>query len=66
MHKDPTKVRFIIAVPKHSLKPLSKSITAVFKILFYQIQSYKDQSQYFSGIDTFWTKSDQSVSHKGY
>lgn len=55
MHKDLTKARFTKAVLKHSLRPLSKSITAAFKILFDQIESYKDHSQYISGIDTFWT-----------
>ena len=35
-------VRFILAVPKCSLKPLPKSITAVFKIRFNQIENYND------------------------
>lgn len=30
--KNPTKGRFIIIAPKHSLKPLSKQITSVFKL----------------------------------
>ena len=39
VHKNPRKARFIIAPPKCSLKPISKSLTAVFKIRFNQIES---------------------------
>ena len=35
LDKNPTKARFIIAAPKSSPKPLSKSVTALFKILFH-------------------------------
>ena len=55
LHKKPTKARFIIAAPKCSIKPLSKSITSVFKLLFNQIHSYNDESRYYSGVNSFWT-----------
>ena len=48
-------VRFILAVPKCSLKPLPKSITAVFKIRFNQIENYNDWRLFFSGINIFGT-----------
>ena len=43
VHKNPTKSRFIIAAPNCSLHPLSKYITAVFEILFCQIESYNNR-----------------------
>ena len=49
LNKNPTKAQFIIYVPKCSLKLISKYVTAVFKILFHEIESYNDQSQCFPG-----------------
>ena len=34
MHKNPTKARFIIASPKSSIKPLARTITSIFRLLF--------------------------------
>ena len=45
LHKNPTKVLFIIGTFKCFLKPLSKSITATLKILFHQIQSCNNHSR---------------------
>ena len=42
-------------------KPLSKTITVVFKILIHQTESGNDQLQYVSGIINFRTLNDQSV-----
>ena len=55
LHKNPSKARFIIAAPKCSLKPLSKAITSVLKLMFSQLQSYNDQTRFFTGINSFWT-----------
>ena len=55
LHKKPTKARFIIAAPKCSLKPLSKAITKVFKLMYSQIENYNKKCHFFSGIKTFWT-----------
>ena len=52
--KIPTKTRVIIAAPKCSLKPLSKSITRVFKLMFKQIEICDEQSSSFLGIKSFW------------
>ena len=51
--KNSTKSRFITTSPKHSLKPISKSITAVFKI-FHHIKSYNSHLVYISEINPFW------------
>ena len=48
-----TRTRFIIAASKCSLKPSSKS--AATKTLFYQIEGFNNQFQYFTGISSFWT-----------
>ena len=33
MHKNPIKVRFIIASPKSSIKPLARTIMSVFRLI---------------------------------
>ena len=39
-------------------KTVPKALTGVIKILFlYQIESYNNKSQHFSGISSFWTVS---------
>ena len=54
MHKNPSKFRFIIAAPKCSIKPLNKAITAIFKLLFRQIEKYNQKSYFYSGVKSFW------------
>ena len=54
MHKNPIKFRFIIAAPDCSIKPLSKAVAAVFRLLQSQIESYSLKSKFFSGVNTFW------------
>ena len=54
MHKNPIKARFIVAAPKCSIKPLSKAITSIFKLLITQTESYNKKLQFFSGVNTFW------------
>lgn len=66
LHKNPTKTRLKTAALKCSLKPISKSITAAFKILSHQIESYNNQLQYLSEINTFFDNFKQSASLKGY
>ena len=55
LHKNPSKARFIIAAPKCSLKPLSKSLTSAFKLIFKQVESYNKHTNIFSGVNSFWT-----------
>ena len=40
MHKNPVVSRFIIASPKSKLKPPSKDITAIFKLLDKKYKKY--------------------------
>ena len=54
VHKNPRKARTIKAASKFSLKPVSKFLAAVFKILFLQIESCNNQLSYCSEINTFW------------
>ena len=54
MHKDPIKFRFIIAAPECSIKPLSKTLVAIFKLFQWQIESYNLKCKFFSGVNTFW------------
>ena len=53
MHKNPIKTRFIIASPKSSIKPLARTITSIFRLLFRQIQTYDDNCWFFTGVNTF-------------
>ena len=59
--KNATKARFITAAPKCSPKPLSKSVTTVFKMFIHQTDSSNNQSQYVSGINAFRTLNNQPV-----
>ena len=54
LHKNPIKFRFIIAAPKCSIKPLSQTITKVFKLFYRQIEAYNAKSRFFSSVKTFW------------
>ena len=54
LHKNLIKARLIIAALKYSLTPLSKSVTSVFKLSFKEIEGYKKQTFFFSGINPFW------------
>ena len=54
MHKNPIKFRFIIASPECSIKPLSKAMASIFRLLQSQIESYNLKCKFFSGVKTFW------------
>ena len=54
MDKNPFKVKFIIASPKSSIKPLARTITSIFRLFFRQIQIYNDKCRFFTGVNTFW------------
>ena len=54
LHKTPIKFRFIIAAPDCSIKPLSRTITKMFKLFYRQIEQYNAKSYYFSYVKTFW------------
>ena len=54
LHKNPIKFRFIIAAPNCSIKPLSQTITKIFKLFYRQIEKYNSKSYFYSFIKTFW------------
>ena len=58
LHKNPVKIRFIIAAPNCSVKPLSQAITKIFKLFYRQIEKYNAKYYYFSYVKTFWVIQD--------
>jgi hypothetical protein len=54
MHKHPSKARFIIASASCSTKPLSKTVSKVFKLLFQQIKSFHHKSLFYKNYNFFW------------
>ena len=54
MHKQPVGFRFIIASPKCSLKPLTKQITSIFKLVYNNVERYNLKSKIWSGVNKFW------------
>ena len=54
MHKNPSGARFIVASSKCSTKPLSKTISYIFKLIFEQIQNFNLKSKFYSNINCFW------------
>lgn len=53
MYKNPVGSRFIIASPKCTLKPLSKNITATFKLFQKKIEKYYSKNRIWSGVKRF-------------
>ena len=54
MHKNPSGARFIVASSKCSTKPLSKTISYIFKLIFEQIQNFHLKSKFYTNINCFW------------
>ena len=54
LHKTPTGARFIIASKTCSYKPLSKTISSIFKLIYKQIENYHNKSQFYSNFNLFW------------
>ena len=54
MHKNPTGSRFIIASKNCSTKPLSKTISSAFKLIYRQVEAFHTNSKYFSNYNKFW------------
>ena len=55
LYKNRTKARFVIVVPKCSLKTIYKFTTSVFRLLFQQIEIEDQLSSFFLGVESFWT-----------
>jgi len=54
MHKTPSSCRFIIASRHCSTKPLSKSISSVFKLIFNQIENFHKNAKFLNNYNKFW------------
>ena len=54
LHKDPTKIRFIITAPKSSVKPHSKAAITALNLIYNQIEHYNFKTQYNSVAETLW------------
>jgi len=54
MHKTPSSCRFIIASKHCSTKPLSKSISSVFKLIFNQIENFHKNAKFLNNYNKFW------------
>ena len=54
MHKVPSDARFIVASSVCSTKPLSSTVSRVFKLIFQQVQSFHDKSTFYSRYKRFW------------
>lgn len=53
LRKNPTETRFIIASPISSLKPQTKLITSVFKVIYRIALNNSNKCHYFSRVDTY-------------
>ncbi len=58
-HKHPSGSRFIVAAARCSIKPLAKSLTAILKLFYKQIENYNLKSHFFCGVKTFWVIQDK-------
>ena len=54
MHKAPIGARFIIAAKRCSIKPLSKAIMKVFKLIYKQIENFHAKGKFYSNYNLFW------------
>ena len=55
MRKNPVSLRFIIASPVCSIKPLSKDIISIFKLFYEKVERYHRKGKSWSEIKTLWT-----------
>ena len=53
--RNPANFGFTVASSVSSVKPLSKLISSILKLMFKQIKSYNNKCQSFGGINTLWT-----------
>ena len=50
MHKLPNGARFIMESKKFVVKPLSRNITAGFKVLYKSVEKYRNKSKFLSKL----------------
>ena len=54
MHYTPSRARFIVASSSCSTKPMSKVVSAIFRKIQNQIQSFHDKAIFYSNYNRFW------------
>ena len=54
MHYSPSRCRFILASSTCSTKPLSQTVSLIFKKIFKQIQSFHQRSYFYRNYNRFW------------
>ena len=54
LHKSPVGARFIIASKHCSTKPLSKTVSDVFKFIYKQVESFHTKAKFISNYNHFW------------
>ena len=53
MHKSPIGIKIRIASKQCVIEPLSKNITAPFRLLYTYVQKYQNKSNFYSGVNSF-------------
>lgn len=54
MHKNAVESKFIIALPKCTLKPLSEDMTAIFNLFSKKIEKYYSKNRIWPRVKIFW------------
>ena len=54
MHKSLIRARFIIASKQSVIKPLSKNITAVSKLLYKSVEKFYNKNNFCFRVNSFW------------
>ena len=54
LNKNPVGSRFIITSKNCSTKPLSKAVSNVFKLIYFQIENFHPKSKFLSNYKKFW------------
>ena len=54
LHENSVKARLLIDSPKWSMKPLSKAVTALLKLINKEMEQCNFKTQYYSCVKTFW------------
>ena len=54
LHKNPIGNRFIIASKRCSTKPLTKTVSKIFKMIFSKIENFHHKGHFYSKVKKFW------------
>ena len=54
MHYTPSRARFIVASASCSTKPISKTVSIIFKKILDQIDNFHQKSTFYKNYNMFW------------